>query len=175
MVEAVMIWNEPNNKSHWDFEIDPGWQIFAKMVNHASACTKAVNPALPCVLGGISPIDPAFIQTLAQRDVLNHIDVVAVHGFPLDWNHWTIHEWPDKLNEIRSVTNLPSGCRKWEFLRSELKKSRSGASIAPPSFCAVRWTALIGIVCTICRGPGLLLRGTAKRKAPPIIAISTWV
>jgi beta-xylosidase len=107
MVEAVMIWNEPNNKSHWDFEIDPGWQIFAKMVNHASACVKAVNPALPCVLGGISPIDPAFIQTLAQRDVLTHIDVVAVHGFPLDWNHWTIHEWPQKLNEIRSVTNLP--------------------------------------------------------------------
>ena len=23
MVEALMIWNEPNNKSHWDFEIDP--------------------------------------------------------------------------------------------------------------------------------------------------------
>ena len=22
MIEAVMLWNEPNNKSHWDFEID---------------------------------------------------------------------------------------------------------------------------------------------------------
>jgi beta-xylosidase len=30
-----------------------------------------------------------------------------VHGFPLDWNHWTIHEWPDKLDEIRAVTDLP--------------------------------------------------------------------
>jgi len=29
MVEAVMIWNEPNNKSHWDFEIDPEWRMFA--------------------------------------------------------------------------------------------------------------------------------------------------
>ena len=24
MVEAVMFWNEPNNMSHWDFELDPG-------------------------------------------------------------------------------------------------------------------------------------------------------
>ena len=22
MIEAAMIWNEPNNLSHWDFEID---------------------------------------------------------------------------------------------------------------------------------------------------------
>jgi beta-xylosidase len=39
--------------------------------------------------------------------VLGHVDVVAVHGFPLDWNHWTIHEWPDKLREIQAVTDLP--------------------------------------------------------------------
>ena len=24
VIEAVMLWNEPNNLSHWDFEIDPG-------------------------------------------------------------------------------------------------------------------------------------------------------
>ena len=28
MIEAVMFWNEPNNKSHWDFEIDPEWNKF---------------------------------------------------------------------------------------------------------------------------------------------------
>jgi beta-xylosidase len=38
---------------------------------------------------------------------LNAIDVVALHGFPLDWNHWSIHEWPDKIQEIRNVTELP--------------------------------------------------------------------
>ena len=102
-----MIWNEPNNKSHWDFEVDPGWEVFAKMVNVAADCVKEVNPSLPCVLGGISPIDPNFLTTLDRLGVMNHIDVVAVHGFPLDWNHWTIHEWPDKLQEIRAVTKLP--------------------------------------------------------------------
>ena len=59
------------------------------------------------MLGGISPINTNFIQTLEKQDVLNHVDVVAVHGFPLDWNHWTIHEWPDKIAEIRAVTKLP--------------------------------------------------------------------
>lgn len=24
MIEAAKIWNEPNNKSHWDLELDPG-------------------------------------------------------------------------------------------------------------------------------------------------------
>ena len=33
--------------------------------------------------------------------------MVAVHGFPLDWNLWQIHEWPAKLDEIRAVTDLP--------------------------------------------------------------------
>jgi beta-xylosidase len=76
-------------------------------VNAAADGIKAANAKLPCVLGGISPIDPGFLQLLAKQDVLNHVDVVAVHGFPLDWNHWTIHEWPAKLREIEEVTSLP--------------------------------------------------------------------
>ena len=35
------------------------------------------------------------------------VDVVAVHGFPLDWNHWKIDEWPEKIDEIRAVTHKP--------------------------------------------------------------------
>ena len=33
--------------------------------------------------------------------------MVALHGFPLDWNHWKINDWPKKLAEIRAVTDLP--------------------------------------------------------------------
>ncbi len=107
MVEAVMFWNEPNNLSHWDFEIDPDWRIYADMVKLASQAVTAENSGLRRVLGGISPIDPDFIRTMQNQCVLQHVDVVAVHGFPLDWNHWQIHQWPDKLQEIRAVTNLP--------------------------------------------------------------------
>ena len=35
------------------------------------------------------------------------VDVVAVHGFPLDWNLWPIHDWPDKVAEIEAVTDKP--------------------------------------------------------------------
>jgi beta-xylosidase len=59
------------------------------------------------VLGGMSPIDPNFLRALDAQGVLDAVDVIAVHGFPLDWNHWQIHEWPDKLDEIRAVTRLP--------------------------------------------------------------------
>src|SRR5947209_4992820 len=102
-----MLWNEPNNLSHWNFEIDRGWDIYANMVNTAADAVRAERPGLRRVLGGISPIDPNFISNMRDRCVLSHVDVVAVHGFPLDWNHWTIHEWPDKLAEIHAVTDLP--------------------------------------------------------------------
>ncbi len=94
MIEAVMLWNEPNNLSHWDFEIDPDWSAYADMIKLAAAAVRAENPSLPRVLGGISPIDPAFIRRMQTLGALDCLDVVAVHGFPLDWNHWTIHEWP---------------------------------------------------------------------------------
>lgn len=107
MIEAVMLWNEPNNLSHWDFEIDKDWSQYAAMVKAASAAIRAQSPKLAQVLGGISPIDPAFVKRMGEFGVLDAVDVVALHGFPLDWNHWTIHEWPSKLDEIRAVTSKP--------------------------------------------------------------------
>src|SRR5687768_13236487 len=90
VVEAVMLWNEPNNLSHWDFEIDPEWRMFADLVKTSSAAVAAERPGLRRVLGGMSPIDPGFVRTLDRHGVLDAVDVVAVHGFPLDWNHWQI-------------------------------------------------------------------------------------
>jgi beta-xylosidase len=68
---------------------------------------RKINPELTIVLGGLSPIDPNFVKLLGSHGVLDAIDVVAIHGFPLDWNHWSIHEWPRKVEEIREVTNKP--------------------------------------------------------------------
>jgi beta-xylosidase len=107
MIEAVMIWNEPNNKSHWDPDIDPDWSLFAKMAISAGKAIAQANPSIPRVLGGISPIDPVFIANMIGKGVLDHVDAVAVHGFPLDWNLWQIDEWPAKLRDIQAVTNLP--------------------------------------------------------------------
>lgn len=107
MIEAVKIWNEPNNKSHWDPLLDPEWDRFADMVRLTGGAIHAANPELPRVLGGMSPIDPFFLQRLEAKGALDHVDAVAVHGFPLDWNLWAIDAWPAKVAEIRAVTDKP--------------------------------------------------------------------
>lgn len=107
MIEAAMIWNEPNNKSHWDPELDPDWALFADMAILSADAIVAENPRLSKVLGGISPIDPAFMANMKGRGVLDRMQAVAVHGFPLDWNLWQIDEWPARIEEIRGVTELP--------------------------------------------------------------------
>jgi beta-xylosidase len=107
VIEAVMLWNEPNNLSHWDFQVDEGWRTFSQMAALAGAAVRAERPRLTRVMGGTSPIDPGFIRHLEAQGGLAEVDAIAVHGFPLDWNHWQIHEWPDKLAEIRAVCGKP--------------------------------------------------------------------
>jgi beta-xylosidase len=80
-----MFWNEPNNKSHWAFaEHDPEWRCFSEMVSLAADTVAAENPSLLRVLGGISPIDPLFIERMQRQGVMERMNIVAVHGFPLD-------------------------------------------------------------------------------------------
>jgi beta-xylosidase len=125
MIEAVMLWNEPNNKSHWDLELDPDWSKFSRMTRCAGEAIATVAPGLRRVLGGISPIDPVFICNLASQGVLEHLDAVAVHGFPLDWNLWPIDDWPAKLAEIAAVTALPiwvSECGASSFGAEEVQE-----------------------------------------------------
>ena len=107
MIEAAMIWNEPNNKSHWDPLLDPDWSLFADHVIRAGRAIAEANPAVTRVLGGMSPIDPHWLRRMAGHGALDAVDAVAVHGFPLDWNLWPLAAWPDKIAEIRAVTDKP--------------------------------------------------------------------
>jgi len=103
MIEAAMIWNEPNNKSHWDPAFDPEWEIYAELVRRAGTAIQQANPRVQRVLGGMSPIDAGWVERLRGLGALDAVDVVAVHGFPLDWNLWPIHDWPAKVAEIEAV------------------------------------------------------------------------
>lgn len=107
MIEAAMIWNEPNNKSHWDPELDPDWRLYADCVSAAGQAIAGVNPGIARVLGGMSPIDPGWLARMEAHGALAFVDVVAVHGFPLDWNLWQIDEWPAKIREIQAATDRP--------------------------------------------------------------------
>ncbi|HZF68508.1 MAG TPA: hypothetical protein VEZ47_10755 [Gemmatirosa sp.] len=105
MIEAIKLWNEPNNQSHWDFHQDPRWERFSDMAIRASRRIRAAAPGLPIVLGGMSPIDTSWLRLVASHGLLDHVDAVGIHGFPLDWNHWKLDEWPAKVEEIRRETD----------------------------------------------------------------------
>jgi beta-xylosidase len=42
-----------------------------------------------------------------ELDVMPYVDAVGVHGFPLDWNHWQLVDWPDRVREAAEVTGKP--------------------------------------------------------------------
>lgn len=107
MVEAVVLWNEPNNLSHWNFILDPDWVRFADMVKLGASAVRGVNSDLAVVLGGVSSCDCDFLRTMKRHGVMNYVDAVGVHGFPLDWNHWHLNEWSDRILEAREVSGKP--------------------------------------------------------------------
>jgi hypothetical protein len=55
----------------------------------------------------MSPIDPGFLHQLKKHGALDAVDVLAVHGFPLDWNLWPLEEWPERLDLLRAEFGLP--------------------------------------------------------------------
>jgi beta-xylosidase len=153
MVEAVMLWNEPNNLSHWDFKIDTEWKRFAEMGILAARAIRNVNPGLRIALGGISPIDPHFIRLLGSHGLLDEIDLVAVHGFPLDWNHWKIQEWPAKIEEIRAVTKLPvwvseAGASSFGAEEVQVFGLQKTAELLLPMVERVHWYSLFDLPAT---------------------------
>ncbi|MEX1049842.1 MAG: hypothetical protein WED15_09955 [Akkermansiaceae bacterium] len=104
------LWNEPNNRYKWDFkEHDPKWQKFAEMVGAAAYWAK--SRGVTTVLGGMMPVDPHWLDLMAGYGVLEHIDIVGIHGFPDMWwaNHpnWDWHShwagWDDKISSLSPV------------------------------------------------------------------------
>jgi hypothetical protein len=77
------------------------------MVKGASTAIRSLRPDLPIVLGGMSPIDPAFIRQLQGLGALEAVDVLAVHGFPYDWNLWPLEEWPQRIEALRGEFDRP--------------------------------------------------------------------
>jgi beta-xylosidase len=105
------------------------------------------------VLGGISPIDPNFIRNLGEQGVLDAVDIVSVHGFPLDWNHWNINEWPAKVAEIRAETKLPiwvseAGASSFGAEEVQLFGMQRTAELLLPIVDRVHWYSLMDLPAT---------------------------
>ncbi len=147
MIEALMLWNEPNNISHWDRTLDPEWAIFSRMCTEAADEIRARAPDVRVVLGGMSPIDAAFLHTLSGHGALRAVDTVAVHGFPYDWNLWPASEWPEKIREIHEASGLPvwiteTGVSSWASDANMVWGLRRMAPLLRQSAERVHWYSL---------------------------------
>lgn len=121
------LWNEPNNRIKWAFDkYDPRWAKFGRMVRYAGQV--AQEQGKPTVLGGMIPVDHHWLQLIESYGALEHIDIVAIHGFPEMWwpdrPNWEWYQewygWEAKTNYIASHTDKPiwiteTGLATWDF------------------------------------------------------------
>jgi CDP-paratose 2-epimerase len=98
--DHVELWNEPNGLVDWDWRLDPGWNLFGEMIRMAAYW--AHQRGKKTVLGGMCPVDQNWLNFMCERGVLEHIDVVGVHGFPGTWEFdWV--DWTENLRRVREV------------------------------------------------------------------------
>ena len=93
----VELWNEPNNGRCWDAALDPDWFTFAEMVGAAANWAKQCGKTT--VLGGMSPVDPAWLRLMGERNLLQYIDVVGIHAFPAP----DAGAWRPMVDRVREV------------------------------------------------------------------------
>lgn len=126
------LWNEPNNRLKWAFDrFDPDWRKFAQMIAYGAGAAKRLGRRT--VLGGMIPVDPAWLKSLDRHEALDEIDVIAIHGFPEMWwpdrpnwewyQHW--HGWDEKVETIaphcgqRPIWITETGLATWDFKANE--------------------------------------------------------
>lgn len=96
----VELWNEPNNRIEYDFTLDYSWIKFSKMIDMAAYWAK--QKGKKTLLGGMSPIDPNWLQMMAEQGTLEHIDAIGIHGFPHVFDQqWD--GWAPKIKQIRDM------------------------------------------------------------------------
>ena len=81
--EHIELWNEPNNISEWDWRLDLEWHAFSEMIGAAAYWARRRGKR--AVLGGMSPLDPNWLELMAARGLLDEVDVLGIHGFPGTW------------------------------------------------------------------------------------------
>ncbi|MDT0676655.1 GDP-mannose 4,6-dehydratase [Autumnicola musiva] len=98
--EWVELWNEPNNKVEYDYTMDFSWHKFTKMMDMAAYWAK--EKGKKTLLGGMSPIDPNWLQMIAERGTLENIDAVGIHGFPHVFDQqWS--GWEENIRQVKKV------------------------------------------------------------------------
>lgn len=145
--EWVELWNEPNNKLEYDYTLDNAWFRFAEMVG--SAAYWAQHRGKKTALGGMSPIDPNWLQLMFDRGVMPYIDAVGIHGFPdvFDQN-W--EGWEENITKVKAVLKqnnstaqiwiTEAGFSTWQH--DEYKQLQEFRSILETEVAKVYWYSM---------------------------------
>lgn len=87
----VQLWNEPNWKPYWDWDMDPDGSLFAQLFLPAAAAAHARGKRV--VLGGTTPLDYAWFAQMERHGVLAPCDAVSFHFSP-SWEGLERHAKP---------------------------------------------------------------------------------
>lgn len=98
--EWVELWNEPNNRLEYDYTLDYSWNKFATMIIMAAYWAKQCGKKT--LLGGMSPIDPNWLHMMFDKNAMENIDAIGIHGFPDVFDQqWS--GWESNIKNIREV------------------------------------------------------------------------
>ena len=171
-----MIWNEPNNKSHWDFELDPEW---TRLRRDGEACRRRRSRREPGTAARAR-------RHFADRSALHpqHRGARAC---------WTTSTWwrctasrstgtTGRSTNGRTSSRRSSAVTDLPIWVSEVGVSTFGAEevqefgLRAHGRAADRAGAAHPLVQPLrsARAPGRRRPGTARRRDRPITAISTW-
>jgi CDP-paratose 2-epimerase len=102
--------------SEWDRMVDPDRLLFWESIEAAAQSARARGVGV--VFGGTGALDSQWLHVLGERGVLEHIDVVGLHGFPepAGSNGWRSH-----LTQVQEAVEAAG-------LRGELWITEAGCS-----------------------------------------------
>jgi CDP-paratose 2-epimerase len=101
--EWVELWN---NISQYDYTLDNQWKQFCKMIGGAAFWMNKIGKKI--LLGGMSPVDPNWLQLMYDRGVMKYIDAIGIHGFPNVFdNHWA--GWVSLIESVKAVKEANNG------------------------------------------------------------------
>ncbi|MEX0721652.1 MAG: GDP-mannose 4,6-dehydratase [Balneolaceae bacterium] len=107
--EWVELWNEPNNTSEYDFRYDPDWSVFKDMISWAAKEVRKHGKKV--LLGGMSPIDPGWIDYMYKIGLMDSIDAVGIHGFPDVFDSKWLG-WQTVIEQVEDVIKKHKGNQK---------------------------------------------------------------
>ncbi|NMO15941.1 NAD-dependent epimerase/dehydratase family protein [Pyxidicoccus fallax] len=99
-VEWVELWDEPCSLASYDWRMDPTWESFSALV--AEGARRAHAAGKRVVLGGMSPVDPLWLNLVLERVGPDALDAVGVHGWP-DTHDTPWTGWDAWLEPVRDV------------------------------------------------------------------------